>query len=162
MSVDLNTLVPNLKREVNPAGSSLFPNALDSEYVGHLADGFWELVLSGLITGYTESSNLITQDVATPTTELDRQYQQLIVIIAGIGMIRIKMIDIDILFSAKSGPVEFESRKSPIGLNTVLLNLQRRFDLLVLSLPNANVAPVFYSDIISLRDGVPPTPFTGY
>jgi len=78
-------------------------------------------------------------------------------------MIRIKMIDIDILFSAKSGAVEYETRKSPIGLSGVLMNLQRRFDLLVLSLPTTNMsAPVFYSDIISLRDGVPATPFTGY
>lgn len=164
MSVALLSLVDSLKREVNPAGDPIFPNAVDADYEGHLADSFWELVLSGLISGYTEASNIITQDAATPTTDIGRDYQQLIVITAGIRMIRMKMIDVDILFRAKAGPVEFESRKSPLGLRGVLDNLQARFDSIVASLPSTNVAaPTFSSDVISLREGsITASPFIGY
>ncbi len=162
MAVDLADLVDSLKREVNPPGESIFPNAVDSEYEGHLADGFWELVVAGYISGFVEADLIVTEDTATPTTDLTRQLQQLIIIAAGMRIIRMKFLQQDTLFRAVAGSVEFETRKSAQALDSLLKNLQTRFDDIVSTLPNSNVpGSVFYSDIITLRSAGRST-FAGY
>jgi len=155
MAVDVSDLVDQLKREVNPPGGSLFPDAIDSEYEGHLADSFWELTVAGYISGQTENEGIITEDVATPVAanDLSRPLQQLMIINAGMRIIRIALINLDSLFRSQAGPVEFEVRKSALTLNSAMEHLQKRYDDIVETLPNSNASgQTFYSDVLALRD----------
>lgn len=152
MAVFLFDLVENLKREVNPPGGSLFPDATDEEYEGHLIDAFWELTLAGFISGFTEEFGVITEDVATPVTNLPRKLQQLCVLTGGMRIIRIKLIDLDTLFRTVAGPAEFETRKSAAALEAVLIDLRRRLNGIVATLDSVNtVGDITYNDIVSLR-----------
>ncbi len=155
MAVDVSDLVDQLKREVNPPGSSLFPDAVDSEYEGHLSDSFWELTIAGYISGQTETDGIITEDVATPVAanDLSRPLQQLMIINAGMRIIRIGLINLDSLFRSQAGSVEFEVRKSALTLNSAMEHLQKRYDDIVSTLPNSNASGLtYYSDIVTLRD----------
>lgn len=152
MAVALFDLVESLKREVNPPGSSLFPEATDEEYEGHLADAFWELTLHGYISGYSESEGIVTEDTATPSEDIPRSIQQLIVLGAGMRIIRMKVLEFDVMFRTAAGPAEFEVRKSAQAMQAVLESLQMRFDEILRHIPNtSNVNAVYYSDVITLR-----------
>jgi hypothetical protein len=151
MSVDVGDLVDSLKREVNPPGISLLPDAVDAEYEGHLSDAFWELVQFGYISGFTEADGIITEDIATPVDDLTKEYQQLIVISAGLRIMRLLILNLDTLFRSKAGPVEFEVQKSANALNNVLDHLQSRFNSIVARLPNSkDVSTLYYSDTYTL------------
>lgn len=154
MAVDLSELVDNLKREVSPPGTDLFPDAADADYEGYLADSFWELTLKGYITGYTENDLIVTEDAATPVNDISRALQQLIIIGAGLNIVRIEFRNMDTLFRAKAGPAEFETRKSASALVELLQQLKERFDEIVALLPNTNLpGSVFYADVVSERSG---------
>lgn len=129
MATILGDLVPSLKREVNLPGSSLFPDATSGNYEGYLLDAFWELTMLGVLSGHDETDGEVTPD-------LGRDYQQLIVMAAGIRILRNKMIEIDTTFRAKAGPVEFETQKAASVLKGVLDALTARFDAAVAQLPN--------------------------
>lgn len=167
MAVDLSDLVESLQRAVSPPGTDLFPDATTSEYEGHLADAFWELVMYGYISGYTEASGVITEDVATPTTDLGREFQQLIVIVAAMNIISMLMVNLNSDFRAKAGPVEFQQSKSASILGRVLDRLQKRFDDLVEGLDDANdgSGTTYYYDTITERtlyNNYPPDYYNGF
>ncbi len=164
MAVDLSDLVGSLKREVSPPGTDLFPDALDADYEGYLADSFWELILTGFISGFTEDDLVVTEDTATPVDDISRGLQQLIVIGAGLTIVRAEYRNIDVLFRAQAGPAEFETRKSSQALSNLLDHLKERFDDIVKLLPNTNIpGSVFYADIVSERSGsTSQATFVGY
>lgn len=152
MAITLASLVPSLKREVNPPGIDVFPDALNSEWEGHLADGFTELILAGYISGFTIDDGSIVEDTATPTNDLSIALQQLTVIAAGMRILRVQMMNQDTLFRTKAGPVEYETRKSALTLDSAMKHLQERFNAIVATLPNTNSASATYiSDIATSR-----------
>lgn len=165
MAVDLTDLVENLRREVEPPGGTLFTDATDAQFEGYLTDSFWELVIAGYISGFTEDEGVVTEDTATPSADNDisRQLQQLILINAGMKIIRIKMIDLDTLFRAHAGPVEFETQKSASVLKAVLDSFQKRYDDIIEDLPSGNSAGgVYYYDILYERGIDGGSSFVGY
>jgi hypothetical protein len=165
MALDVNDLVENLEREVNPPGTLLFPNATVTEYEGHLRDSFWELVQRGYISGFTEDDGIITEDVATPVNDLGRDYQQLLVVTAGLRILRLLMISINTQFRAKAGPVEFETQKSAQTLKGALDYLHDRFAQIVSGLPNSRgLSTTYYFDPLLERntDFYPGSTFVGY
>lgn len=166
MAIDVGDLVENLTAEVNPPGTDLFPNATASQWELRLANAFWELVIAGLITGYTEEDGIITEDVATPANDLGRDYQQLMVLAAAINVITMEMVNINTAFRAQAGPVEYEVQKSAAVLAAVLDRLEKRFNRIIADLPDANVpATDFYFDPFCLRSDssvYPASTFIGY
>lgn len=124
MAVDLSDLIPNLKREVSAPGLTQLPNATDPDYLGNLQDGFWEAVLDGVITGYTETDGIVTP--TSGTTELPKEIQQLVVFYAGFRIVRNLLRDIKTAFKAQAGVVDYEIEQSANLLTRLMDDLTDR------------------------------------
>lgn len=157
MAVDLADLVPALRRAINtPAeevdralGTVLFTTQTDSVLEGYLADAFWEGKLQGFYAGYDEDSNIITPE--SGSTDLSRDWQQLIVIYAALNIIEVEFMNLQTLFRASAGPVEYEVQYSAQLLREILQRQQRRLGNLIHTLENAYSISYGYIDMISAR-----------
>jgi hypothetical protein len=150
MAVDLADLIDPLKREVNPPGSNLYPDAVDDDWLGQLRDSFWEAKLFGFFDNYTETEGLVSP--ITGTTEIDRQSQQLNVLFAGIRVVRMALINTNTLFRAVAGPVEFETQNSANLLNEILKQLQAKINLIYSVLGELSATTTGYIDSLVERD----------
>lgn len=151
MSIDLADLVDNLKREVNPPGSDLFPSANDADFEGYLTDSFWEMMLRGYIASdeFTADDTVVTPvDGSTDADDqLGREYQQLIIINAAMVILRNHALNLDTGFRAHAGAAEFETRKSAQAIQAVLTDLRERFENILTYLPtDVETNPVYYTD----------------
>ena len=149
MAVDLEDLIDPLTREVSPPGSDLFPNATDAEWTGNLSDGFWECILDGVITGYTESDGLVSP--SSGTEDLSRDLQQLIVFYAGFRIVRNQLRDVATLFRAKAGGVEYEKQQAATLLRALLDELTRKRTLLLDRLSDVGAVDSYYADAVADR-----------
>lgn len=151
MAVDLFDLVEAVKREVNPPGSDLFPDATDDAYLGSLTDAFWEVRLFGFLSGFEENAaarggpaefgeGKVTPIGADATyddpdgyspDDLGRDQQQLIVLWAGWKIVLARMGSLNSVFRAKAGPVEYETQYAASVLKAVLDTLKGRIDLVL-------------------------------
>jgi hypothetical protein len=130
MAIDLADHAPSLRREVTPLGSTLFASVTDSDLTAYLADAFWEARLDGFLTGYAADED----GVVTPTsgsTDLSLAGVALVVMYAGIRVMRTQILNMNTLFRAKAGPVEFEQQNSAIMLREMVRALQERRNLLI-------------------------------
>lgn len=147
MSVDLGDLIPSLQREVSPPGGNLYPNATDDDWLGYLQDAFWEARLQGLLSGFTldtDDDSLIVPQHGT--TDLERDFQQLIVLFAGFRITLTQFQNINSGFSAKAGPVQFEQQKSAQTLRGVLDSIKERLKAILLTLPvESRAVPQVYA-----------------
>lgn len=152
MAIDLGDLVESLQREVSPPGTNLFPDAVDDEYFGHLQDSFWEVKLDGIevFDNYTESEGLVTPTAGT--TELTRDLQQLIVLYAGIRIVRNALRNINTLFRSVAGPVEFETQQSATVMKAILEELQIRRNFVLNRLSDIGSVDSTYIDMVITRD----------
>lgn len=152
MAIDLGDLIESLEREVSPPGTDLFPDAVEDEYFGHLQDSFWEVKLDGIeaFENYTESEGLVTP--VTGTTELTRDLQQLIVLYAGIRIVRNTLRNINTLFRSVAGPVEFETQTSASVLTAILNELQMRRNFILNRLSDIGAVDTTYIDMVITRD----------
>lgn len=150
MAVDLQDLIDPLRREVNPPGSDLFPDAIDDDFLGALTDAFWELRVHGYLTGFEENAAArggpaeFSEAIVTPTGETDPDYdepsgydtdsdmgrdlQQLVVLWAGWKITLNRMGALQSVFRAKAGPVEYETQQAATLLRSVLDQLKLRID----------------------------------
>jgi hypothetical protein len=157
MAVDLANLVDSLRREVNPPGGDLFPDATEDTYLGSLTDAFWEVRLFGFLTGFEENAasrggpDEFGEGIITPTgvtdityddptgfsttQDLSRPLQQLVVMWAGWKMALNRMASLNTTFRAKAGPVEYETQNAATVLKAVIDALKGRIDLILDTLP---------------------------
>lgn len=156
MAVDLGDLIESLKREVSPPGefTSMFPNSTDDELLGNLQDGFWEVILDGLITGYSVDDNgLVTPN--TGDTDLDRSLQQIVIFYSGIRIVRNHLRNMNTRTHSKAGPVEFDVEKSANTLRDLLKELKDRRNILLARLSDIGTVPSYYINaILSRQDSV--------
>jgi hypothetical protein len=148
MAVDLSELVPSLKREVGTPGTeeSTFPAANEDSWVGYLSDAFWSARLDGMLAGYTESDGLVDPD-------LDRDLQQLIVLYAGIAIVRNELLRMQTTFRAKSGPVEYEVQQAASVLKGLLDDMTARKALVMKRLSDLHAGTgTYYIDSLTERD----------
>lgn len=150
MAVDLGDLIESLQREVSPPGENLFPDATDDEWFGNLQDSFWDARLDGLLEGYTEQDGQVTP--ISGDVELTRDLQQIVVLYAGIRIVRNHLRALNTLFRAKAGPVEFETQKSAQMLAGLLDELRERRRILLTRLGDMGVTDSFYIDALIARD----------
>lgn len=136
MAVDIGELIDPLRRELSPPGTNLYPNATDDEYIGYLQDAFWEARLQGLLAGYTldpdDDTSIIPQ---SGTTDLGREWQQLIVLFAGYRVTLTQFQNLNSGFRAKAGPVEFEQQKSATTLKGLLDAYKERMKAVLAVVP---------------------------
>lgn len=124
MAVDLSDFVDVLRREINPPGSALFDEVLDEELTGHLADAFWEARLDGLVKAWTADEDGIVEPLKVGGSELGREWVALLVLYAGIRMLRNHLMNQQTTFRAEAGPVSFETQSSATVLAELLKQLQ--------------------------------------
>lgn len=150
MAVDLSDLLDNIKSEVNAPGLDQLPGATDTQYLENLKNAFWEGVLDGVISGYTESDGIVTPD--SGTTEFSRELQQLVIFYAGYRIVRNQMRDLKTVFRAKAGPVEYETQQAATVLKAILDELKSKRSILLERLSDLGVVDSFYVDAIISRD----------
>lgn len=163
MAVDLEDLVPSLRRTVNPPGTELFPDATTGIMAGYLADAFWMGKLDGFFANYTEDppdSGIIVPE--SGTDDLTREWQQLIVFFAAMQIIESELRSKNTLFRTKAGPVEYEVQNSAQLLREHLVTLNARRAYLLELLSNSyNIAPG-YVDMVCARTARIIDGFGGY
>lgn len=131
MAVDLIDYVPSLKREVQPPGSTLFAGVTDSEWVGYLSDAFWEARLDGLLEGFVvegydpQAPEDSTIAPVAGGAEIDGRSMALVVLYAGIKVLRNRILNMQVGFRAKAGPVEFEQNGASATVLTEMLKQLR-------------------------------------
>lgn len=165
MAVNLFDLVDPLKREVQPPGADLFPDATDDAWGGALTDAFWEVRLFGFLAGYEENAAArggpaaFGEGIVTPTgiidetyddpfgfapgQDLDRELQQLVVLWAAWKVVLNRMGSLNTTFRTKAGPVEYETQNAASVLKAVLDALKGRIDFVLSELPQRSSAVIF-------------------
>jgi hypothetical protein len=128
MSVDLADFADSLRREVTPLGSTLFADVTDDQLAAYLADAFWEAKLDGFLTGYVADEDGIVTNETSSSADLDRKYVALIVLYAGIRILRNKILNTNAGFRAKAGPVEYEQQNSATVMAEMLKQLRATKD----------------------------------
>lgn len=151
MAVDLVELIPRLRAEVNPPGVDLYPDATDDEFLLHMQNGFWETVLDGLIVGYSvDDDGLVTQ--VGGTTDLAAEYQQMVILYAGMKIVRNLLLNTNTKEKYVAGPVSSEVEKSANTLREILLDMRARKNLLLERLSDMGMTPAYVVDGVYARD----------
>lgn len=165
MSVNLFELIDPLKREVQPPGSDLFPDATDDSWGGNLTDAFWEVKLYGFLSGFEENAAArggpasFGEGIVTPigvaddtyddptgfsaTEDLARELQQLVVLWAAWKITLNRMASLNTTFRTKAGPVEYETQNAASVLKSVLDALKGRIDYILDGLTQQTSVAVF-------------------
>lgn len=152
MAVDLEDLIPFLKAEVASPGSeeTAFADAITATWLVHLQNAFWQARLDGMLKGFVEASGQIEPET-TGADDLSRDLQQLVVLYAGIAIVRNQLREINTLFRAKAGPVEYETQKSAQLLKGILDELHSRRGLVLERLSDLGVVEDVYIDALAQR-----------
>lgn len=153
MAVALSTLIPDVKSEVSPPGSDLYPNATDEDWEIMLKNAFWEAVIDKVIVGYTEIDGDILP-IADGGADIPRDVQQLIVYYAGIRTLKNRLADIKTMFRTKAGPVEYETQQSAQVLKALLDEAVRRRNLWLVDRADTYGTPTYYVDAVLQRDSM--------
>lgn len=149
MSIDLADYVDSLRREVTPLGTTLFSTVTDDQLIAYMQDAFWEAKLDGFIENYIEEDGEISHVSGGP--EMDRKYVALVVLYAGIRVLRNKILNTNTGFRAKAGPVEFEQQNSATMLVEMLKQLRATKDRVLEELDAADATYALVLDALSVR-----------
>ncbi len=154
MALDLSDdeYIAALQREVIPLGSSTFSTIEADSWLGYMTDAFWEAKLDGFMPGFVaDEDGLVTNENPT-VPDLDRRFVSLIVLYAGIRILRNQILNMNTGFRAKAGPVEFEQQNSATMLAEMLKQLRETKDRLLKELDEADaVTAVQIIDAFSTR-----------
>ena len=123
MSVDLSDFVDSLRREVTPAGTTMFDDVSDATMTGYLADAFWEARLDGFLLGYSADPDGMVTPVNSGSPDMPRSMVALLVLYAGMRILRNRILNTTTSLRAKAGPVEFEQQNSATMLAEMLRQL---------------------------------------
>lgn len=139
MAVELANYTDALRREVSPPGSTTFSSVPDDTFVGYLADAFWEVKLDGFMEPWVAdvdgvvipASDPEAQTTAGPFTvtpydpavDMPRDQIALVVLYAGIKILRNSMAATNTRLSARAGPVEFTTENSAMVIAEMLREL---------------------------------------
>lgn len=124
MAVDLATLVPSLSREINPPGTDVLEDLTPAQVVGYLTDAFWEARLDGFLKEWTCDSSGEVTPVNVGGEDLGRADQALVVLYAGVKILRNQILNTRTAWRAKAGPVEYEYESSATMLAEMLKQLK--------------------------------------
>lgn len=125
---NLVDLIPSLKREVNPPGVDTLSSLVTADLQGYLADAVSEAQLDGFLGAY------VLDPVAyTVTPDLPNYYQYMVVLWAGVRILRNRLSNLHTMIKQQAGPVQQEIQNSATLLNAILAEIvakkQRLIDL---------------------------------
>ncbi len=162
MATSTADIYPSLSREVNVPGFELFPDLTIADGLGYIADGFWEARLEGMLAAYTikdgtaltppqAAGDFITNDAED---DFPDDLQMLVVILAGMRLLRRRIFGLAQRLSVKSGPVEYEAESSATVIRAVLDGLTDRLDQLKVAYSTNLTATsaFFYLDGVAQRN----------
>jgi len=153
MATDLADFIDSLRREVTPLGSEPFSAVADDTWTGYLADAFWEARLDGLLSGFVAD----TDGVVTP--DLPRELVALVVLYAGVRVLRNRILSIASSTRYKAGPVEYETSASATALTELLRQLaaikKRIVDAAADPALTGGITPAFLVDAFTVRQVSP-------
>ena len=143
MATPLPDLIPMMNRELNAPGTEQYPTMGAGDYLGYLADGFWDARLYTMLTQYTlvDGADLGTPqptgtdyitDQSSKEDDLPTEFHMLVVVLAGARLLRNKILTLAVNYKATAGPVDYEQQASATTLRAILASLQRRVDELKL------------------------------
>lgn len=147
MAVDLGDYADSLRREITPVGTTL--GIQDDELTAYLTDAFWEARLDGFLEGYIADEDGLVEHEGGGR-DLDRRYVALVVLYAGIRILRNRILNTNTSFRAKAGPVEFEQQSSATMLAEMLKQLRGTKDRIIEAL-DADETNVQILDAMSVR-----------
>ena len=125
MAVDLGEFVPALRREVSVPGQAGFlDGADDDDLIGSLVDAFWRARLDDFFVGFTCDEDGLITPMVTGGEDLPRTHVSVVVLYAGIKLLRNRILGLASTMRAKAGPVEYESSTSATVLTSLLSELQ--------------------------------------
>jgi hypothetical protein len=153
MSVDLSDLIPNLKVQINPPGSDLFPTTTNNEWVLRLENAFWNARLDGLFGAYSAADGAITP-IDPNAADLGRDGQQLVILYAGLDVVTNELRNMQSSFSAKAGPVEYSTQRSAQMLRDVLGAITARIKSIIGNLTIYAAPTVSFDAIIERTDAM--------
>ena len=152
MAVDLSDYVDTLRREISLPTGELF-SVSDDYLVGCLADGFWEAVIDQLITGYTcDADGIVT--ATTAATEFPREQVAVVVLYAGLKILRNQLINTKTRTTAKAGPVEYTTETGSNVITTMMKQLNEVKNRLLYITQYGNTE-FFILDAFSARQASP-------
>jgi hypothetical protein len=157
MAVVLAEYVPSLRREVEPPGATLYDWSDPGTWVGYLTDAFWEARLDGFLKDwyvYEEVANDPEAEVRPLVVggpDLGREGIALMVLYAGIKVLRNRILNTNTSFKAKAGPVEFEQQSSATMLAEMLKQLKSTKDQILEALDESETTAVMLIDAYSTR-----------
>lgn len=129
MSVELGDYVESLRREVTPLGTALPTTITVRELTAYLSDAFWEARLDGFCKGYTADEDGIIDPIDADGAinpdgaDISRALIALVIIYAGVRILRNKVLNTQSTTRAKAGPVEYETQNSSTMLAEMLKQL---------------------------------------
>jgi len=137
MATSIPSMVPMMNRELNAPGTEQYPDLLAGDYLGYIADGFWDARLAGTLMDYTivDGADLGTPedtgtdyitDQSTKEDDLPEEYQYMVVLFAGTRLLRNKILTLAVNYKATAGPVEYEQQASATTLRAILASLEKR------------------------------------
>jgi len=157
MATLIEDLIPMFNREINIPGDEQLPTLSAANKIGYITDGFWDAKLSEMLQTYTvvdgidvdppqtTGKDYIT-DSATKVKDLPTELHMLVVITAGFRLLRLKIMDLAVNFTAEAGPVSFEQQASATVLRAILANLQMRLNELKVQYSDAFSGSFHYWD----------------
>lgn len=151
MAVDLADFADSLRREITPLGTTLFAGVNDAQLTAFLSDSFWEARLDGFMPDYVADEDGLVTNVNTGGPDLDRKYVALVVLYAGIRVLRNRILNMNTGFRAKAGPVEFEQQNSATMLAEMLKQLRTTKDRILTELEISEETNVMALDALSVR-----------
>jgi hypothetical protein len=120
VALDLSEFIPALKREVSvPGTTGILDAASFDDLVGILVDAFWLARLDGFFAAYTCSEDGVVEHL-DGGLDLPREHVSVILLYAGIKVVRNKILGTSSGLRAKAGPVEYET-SIPATVMTALL-----------------------------------------
>lgn len=124
MALDLSEYTRALKREVSvPGATGILDNASFDDLVGVLVDAFWLARLDGFFPQYTCSEDGFVEHM-DGGDDLPRTHVSVVLLYAGIKVIRNKILDLSQSMRAKAGPVEYETAVAATVLTALLAQLR--------------------------------------
>jgi hypothetical protein len=172
--VDLSNYVPNLQREVmdpSIAATSQFTTLQETDWLGHLADAFWEARLDGVLQGYYCDENGLITGVSTTNYPANpsqpyannqnmnwsadgqvREMVQLVILYASFRLIRNTLRNLRTSFSTAAGPVRYEYQQAATVLTGIFQDIINRRNLILARLSDLGTTPVAVIDSIIARD----------
>lgn len=132
-------LIPMLDREINAPGVELFTTIGGGAKLGYIQDAFWDARLTGMLGAYTIADGADLDpvgvtgksyftDMSTKSKSLDTEFWMLIVLFAGFRLIRLKIMNLAVNFTAEAGPVKYEQQASATTLRALLASLTARIN----------------------------------